>query len=243
MSAPWDLRLGRWEDALADVGEVDAVITDPPYSERTHAGHDHAVRDARFSDGSRAARRELSYSAWSPADVAAFVAAWVPRNRGWFVALSDSTLFPAWEAAYQSHGLTSFQPIPCLIPGMSVRLAGDGPSSWSIFACVARPKALCRWGTLPGGYYGPPGEREHIGGKPLWLMRAIVRDYARAGGLVCDPCAGAGTTLLASVIEGRRAIGTEVARARLEAGYTPSLFPGDRPAEAEQPSLFSEEAT
>lgn len=31
-----DLRLGRYQDVLADV-ECDAVIADPPYSERTHA--------------------------------------------------------------------------------------------------------------------------------------------------------------------------------------------------------------
>lgn len=34
----WDLRLGRWQDALADVGDVDAVITDPPFSQRTAEG-------------------------------------------------------------------------------------------------------------------------------------------------------------------------------------------------------------
>jgi len=31
-----DLRLGRYQDALADVPEVDAVIVDAPYSARTH---------------------------------------------------------------------------------------------------------------------------------------------------------------------------------------------------------------
>jgi len=61
-------------------------------------------------------------------------------------------------------------------------------------------------------------------------MRAIVRDYSRPGELVCDPCAGGGTTLLAAVLEGREAIGTELdpktfelAVARLRKGYTPSF--------------------
>ena len=110
-------------------------------------------------------------------------------------------------------------------------MSGDGPSSWAIYANVARPKRLCKWGTLPGAYTGNQGEREHIGGKPLWLMRALVRDYTKAGDLVCDPVAGGGTTLLAAAIEGRRAIGAEVdvgahakAMARLSNGYTPDLF-------------------
>jgi 23S rRNA G2445 N2-methylase RlmL len=38
VTKPWDLRLGRWQDVLADVTECDAVITDPPYGERTHSG-------------------------------------------------------------------------------------------------------------------------------------------------------------------------------------------------------------
>ena len=69
------------------------------------------------------------------------------------------------------------------------------------------------------------------GGKPLWLMRAIIRDYTRPGDLVCDPCAGGGTTLLAAAIEGRRAIGAEMnpdthskATARIAAGYTPNML-------------------
>jgi len=70
-----------------------------------------------------------------------------------------------------------------------------------------------------------------MGGKPLRLMRAIVRDYTRPGDIVCDPCAGGGTTLLAALTEGRGAVGAEmdpahyeIARKRLAAGYTPPLF-------------------
>jgi site-specific DNA-methyltransferase (adenine-specific) len=73
-----------------------------------------------------------------------------------------------------------------------------------------------------------------VGGKPLWAMRALVRDYSRPGDIVCDPTAGGGTTLLAAAIEGRRAVGAEMnednyrkAKRRLEAGYTPTLDFGE----------------
>ncbi len=208
-----DLRLGRWEDALADVGEVDAVISDPPYSARVHAGHDLA---ATWTEDMR---KPLTYSAWTPADVRAFVDSWAPRNRGWFVCLSDNELCPAYRDAFEANCLTGFAPVGILVPGMTVRMAGDGPSSWMLYANVARPKRLSKWGTLPGGYTGPPGERVHIGGKALWLMRALVRDYIKRGDLVCDPCAGAGTTLLAAEIEGRRAVGAEVDPATYEVAH------------------------
>lgn len=233
-----DIRLGCWEDVLADE-TCDAIVCDPPYSARTHDGHDAGAEMAnrkggwkRTDGGTDAfrARREISYTAWGGEDVRAFVDSWAPRNRGWFVCLSDSELCGPWRAAFEANGLTGFQPLPIVIPGMTVRMSGDGPSSWAIYANVARPKALRAWGTLRGAYVTPQGEREHIGGKPEWLMRALIRDYTKRGDLVCDPCAGAGTTLVAAEIEQRRAIGAEcdaetfaAAKARIGRGYTPSL--------------------
>jgi hypothetical protein len=248
-----DLRHGKWEDVLSGV-EVDCVMSDPPYSARTQDGHADGVSAARMFDvanrklrrtngaaweekyaarianGEVSGRRAIRYTHWTPADVRNFVDSWAPRNRGWFVCLSDHHLCREYEAAFEAHGLTTFAPVGILISGMTVRLAGDGPSSWMLYANVARPKKLSKWGTLPGGYTGPPGERVHIGGKPLWLMRALIRDYTRKGDLVCDPCAGAATTLIAAASENRRAIGAEVdpktyevAMQRIGRGYTPSL--------------------
>jgi site-specific DNA-methyltransferase (adenine-specific) len=84
----------------------------------------------------------------------------------------------------------------------------------------------------------------HIGGKPLALMRAIIRDYTRPGDLVMDCFAGGGTTLLAAAMEGRRAIGAEMdpetyakAKARLAKGYTKPLFV-DGPEKAKQGDLL-----
>jgi len=228
-SAAWDFRLGRYQDTLGTfVGKVDAVITDPPYSARTHEGHDaganlanRAGRGWARSDGGIdvfRSRRELSYSHWTPEDVEAFVAFWAPRNQGWFVCLSDSDLCGVWRTAFERRGLTGFQPVPICIRGMTVRMSGDGPSSWAVYANVARPKALCSWGTLPGFYEGPQGERQHIGGKPLWAMQSLIRDYTRVGDLVCDPCAGAATTLIAALREERRAIGSEINEETFEVG-------------------------
>ena len=70
-----------------------------------------------------------------------------------------------------------------------------------------------------------------VGSKPVWLMRALIRDYSEPGDLVCDPFAGFGTTLLAAAIEGRRSVGCEVnakrredAKLRIAGGYTPALL-------------------
>lgn len=250
-----DLRLGRYQDVLADV-ECDAIVADPPYSARTHNSHDAGATLAnrgrwKRSDGGEdrcRPRSELVYPAWGDAEIEEFVAFWAPRCRGWFVVLSDSDLCLSWRRSFELHGLTGFQPLPCVIPGMTVRLSGDGPSSWAIYANVARPKRLHKWGTLGGAYgvhpqsgslCGGQGEREHIGGKPIWLMRALIRDYTKRGDLICDPTAGAATTLIAAYEEGRRGIGAEVdpethekGVARLMCGHTPSFDFGGGDGEA-----------
>ena len=222
----WEMRCGDWREVLVDV-EADALVTDTPYSDKTHKGHNQGVKNEAYKSN----RRALSYASWTPADVDAFCEFWVPRVRGWFACMSCSVLDEAWQAGLEARGLYGFAPLPCVIPGMTVRMGGDGPSSWCVWLNVARPRhfPFSKWGTLPGEYRATP-DRGHIGGKPLSMMRAIVRDYTRKGDLVIDPCAGGGTTLLAAVTEGRRAIGAELdpstydyAVARLRRGYTPTL--------------------
>lgn len=200
-------------DALPrrDDGTVcDSVIADCPYSERTHAGHD--------GQSDALGQRVINYAAWSPEDVAEFVGAWAPVTRGWLVSLTDDVLLAAWKSALADAGRQTFADVPAVIRGMTVRYVGDGPSSWAIHCAVARPRSreFATWGTLQGAYVGPSERQDVVGGKPLWLMRALVRDYTRPGDLVADPCCGAGTTLLAAVTEGRRAVGGDVLREHAE---------------------------
>jgi site-specific DNA-methyltransferase (adenine-specific) len=200
---------GNWRDVLLTDG-ADVVITDPPYGAKTH---DSVPRTADREDG-RAIGLRPSYECFTPDLVEEFVRSWSPRTRGWIVALTSHDLIPAWYEAYTSVGRYAFAPVPCVMRGMSVRLGGDGPSSWAIYAMVGRPRDLefSNWGTLPGAYTGPADTRSAGGGrgKPEWLMRAIVRDYSRPGDLIVDPFAGWGATLSAAIGLGRQALGAEI---------------------------------
>jgi site-specific DNA-methyltransferase (adenine-specific) len=207
--AGFNLRLGDWRSVLIDAGKVDTLITDHPYGKRTHS----SVREGVREDGYGLEGLGPEYTHWNAADVLHFAQHWSPRTRGWMVALCSHDLIPAWETAYESVGRYGFAPVPCVINGMSVRLGGDGPSSWTVYAMVGRPRSgeFSRWGTLPGAYTGgrEPGA-EGGRGKPSWLMRALARDYSRPGDLICDPLAGYGATLIAALDEGRRCIGAEL---------------------------------
>ena len=222
-----DLRLGDWRSALAHVGEVDALVTDPPYCARTHAKHN--ARADRGSSYDGADRQRLSYAHWTPEDVAEFVTHWAPRCRGWMCAMTSADLALVYRDAYEAAGLCSFAPVG--VYQHRPRLSGDGPGSCLVYLMVARPRTakFARWGSLPGLYQSACDHTGIVaGGKPIELMRAIVRDYSRPGDLVCDPCAGGGSTLIAAATEGRRALGAELnaatyglAQARIGRGYTP----------------------
>jgi site-specific DNA-methyltransferase (adenine-specific) len=234
-----ELRLGRWQDALGDVGEVDALITDPPYSERTHGA---------YREMAKLGRKAIEYAHLTEQDARALVSAWAPRTRGWMVIFTDHFLAPVFAAAMEAQDRYAFAPLACVEPGARVRLCGDGPSNWTCYAVVSRPRTnrYAKWGALPGAYVVPgnmgwraakreDGRSGVMGGKPLWLMRALVRDYSRPGDLICDPCAGAATTLIAARAEGRHSVGAEMdpathalAAKRIGRPYTPMLFEGLR---------------
>lgn len=208
-------------------------------------------------------RRAIDYDGWTPDDVREFVAAWSPRTDGWMVSITDHNLAPVWSAAMEACGRYTFAPISWLAPGSRVRLAGDGPSSWACWIVVGRPRSgehrngtpWTKWGTLPGGYVTTgrvgidgDGSGAVVGAKPLSLMHDLIRDYTMPGDVVCDPCAGGGTTLCAALDRGRFAIGAEVDpdthaqalarierhRVRAERMTTHELRRHDRPDRVEQ---------
>lgn len=223
-----DLRYGTWQGVLSDVRHVDHLITDPPFSERTHKGQKAPRRDASKAT-TFVSSTGLPYDFMTPAHVDAFVDAWSARVRGWMCVFTSHDLVPAYEAAFARNERYSFAPLSCQIPGMNVRLVGDGPANWTVWLVVARPIGMPLWGALPGGYRAarerpPKGTGRVPGQKPFELMRQVVRDYSRPGDVVCDPFAGSGTTLLAALRENRKAIGAEsnrvhydLARSRLTA--------------------------
>lgn len=215
----------RWEDAPVGPEGVDAVIADPPFDERTHSGQRHGRRD--YGDKKKnctLASKGLEYEPWSHKDAVDF-ALIMAACKGWVAILTSHTLWPSFAAHLAEPYRYAYAPIACTQMNRNVRLAGDGPSNWTDWLCVSRPKTMKKWGALPGAYVGMPfdaGEnmldrsQRITGGKPLWLMESIVSDYSREGDLILDPCVGSGTTLLAARALGRRAIGVEMDEATCE---------------------------
>src|SRR3990167_5866488 len=226
-----DLRQGRYQDVLQDV-TCDAVICDPPYSARTHEGR---------RTGSDIRQANIQYQHIEESDAAEFAAFWNERCMWWAVIFCDHVA-RRWHAdAWEAVGWYVFGPVRWIKPNAPPRMSGDGPTVASEDILIARRSVRLpqeRTGSRRGYYEhstsssGSGNEKgvgqSFPGQKPLALMSAIIRDYSRPGDLICDPCAGGGTTLIAAASQGRKAIGAEMdpvthakAMRRIEAGYTP----------------------
>lgn len=234
----WDLFLGDWRDADS-LGFPDAVLEDPPYGGRTHDGQRHARKTG--TRGDLVSDVGLQYDCLTPEDVERLVKEAHETGAGWCLWQTSHDLIPAYEAACAAVSRYCFAPIPIVMPGMNVRLAGDGPSNWTVYMMVTRTSRKKCWGTKPGEYRcardyvaGKLAANSVPGGKPLGLMEAIVRDYTEPGDLILDRYTGGGTTGVAALRNGRRFLGFErkpehfeIALARLRATREQrSLFAG-----------------
>ena len=216
-------------EILPTLDKVDHVITDPPYSERTHSGHAATASCSPTDFGADSSiRKDLGYSALSSEDVERLSVAFHGVCSGWIVWMCDHHLAVQIQDNLEYLGRYVFAPLPYYAPGSRTRLGGDGPASWTIWIMVSRTAKQHRWGTLPGGYAAGEGwrEREHMGGKPTKLMDRIVNDYSRAGDTVIDPFMGSGTTGISCINLNRKFIGIETVREhfdksceRIEAAY------------------------
>ncbi|WP_212635510.1 hypothetical protein, partial [Salmonella enterica] len=86
-------------------------ITDPPYSAKTHAGHDACGE----------IRAELGYTALDELQCSILAASFAKLCDGWVVWMTDHTLAPIIENRLRSHGRYVFAPLPFYQAGRSVR--------------------------------------------------------------------------------------------------------------------------
>lgn len=232
----WELRCGRWQDILTDRDSVDSVIGDPPYSHATHKGQ----RGCRTSEYLGSIKHSgIEYEHITDDDIAEAAKRFATMARRWIVFFGDHVTAEAFRIRFDTIGWYAFPPVPWIKTDAAPRIMSDGPSPQHETISIARPRRLLERHEKrfrPGWYKGRSAKRgenfpSFVGRKPVYLMRALIRDYSEPGDLILDPYAGTGTTILAALIEGRRAIGAEMnpetfdlAVKRLKKGYTPTFL-------------------
>jgi DNA modification methylase len=243
---------------------VDCVVTDPPYGQSNEA-YDRGVDPAVWRECFRVAKENAALLSFAGSPTYHRIASgieaagWKVRQM-WAWVYRDGMLTCAWPKEGYDRLAPAMDPICYATKGKVIlRLVRTGGAytrtnnrgSYSARSRAAgvtiRPGRLPRQIVAEDGvdgfdYFAMPrsgrthsrSRTGHPNQKPLPLMRWLL-DKLPPGGVVLDPFAGSGTTLLAAVLEGRRAIGieknpgyAETARKRLAGAQGPLFAHAER---------------
>lgn len=190
---------------------VDCVITDPPYSERTHknaTSNRAGERDHPLATGGARA-----FASWTDADLRDLLAHLGHLTRGWVVATLDYAHAAEFDKA-PPEGLRVLRLGVWVKTNPTPQISGDRPAQgWESIAYMHRADVRPKWngGGRAGNFVTPlPPPEGHPTAKPLGMVAEWVRWFSNPGDTILDPFAGSGTTLRAAKDEGRKAIGIEL---------------------------------
>ena len=205
---------------LADLpnGCVDAVVTDPPYSSGGQFKADRSMKtstkyvqsgtERELPEFSGDNRDQRSFSYWCSLWMGEAMRACVPGAV--LAAFTDWRQLPTMTDAVQCGGWIWRGIVPWVKTMYRPTMNRFGSQCEYLVWATNGGRPLDGGPPLPGFYEGnAPQQREHMTQKPIEVMRGIVR-IAPPNGLVLDPFAGSGTTGVAAVMEGRRAIVCEI---------------------------------
>lgn len=200
---------------------IDMVIADPPYcSGGVTAGERRRPPEAKYAqDGKLCGRPSFGGDLKDQRSFTSWCAAWLTlcrstlREGGYCLIFIDWRQLPALTDAFQWADLT-WRGIIAWDKGSSARAPHKGYVRHQCEYLVWGTHGPCRSATHAGPFDGchhvrvDLKDKHHLTGKPTELLRRLVQIVPR-GGLILDPYAGSGTTLVAAAAEGRQAIGIE----------------------------------
>lgn len=208
-SLPTDVKLihGDAFQVLAEMddGEVDVVLSDPPYSEQTHNGA-RTTKGKSFRDGGKSIKLLTTFDSISPEQFVLFAREAVRVAKRWVITFCD------WKYVHllEEVGLVRFGIWDK--PGSAPQMTGDRPAQgWEAIVLLHRPGKKTWNG---GGHRAvwrctPVDAKRHPTEKPLPLIIKLLRLFSEPGETVLDPFAGSGTTGVGCLLTGRKFIGVE----------------------------------
>ena len=195
---------------LPTLAGVDAVVTDPPYGEKTHKG----ARSLAYGE-TGGGTIAIDFCSIDVGTVREAFSLCCPRR--WLVSFIEwrhclpLELDPPKGLEFVRMGVwTKMNPMP--------QLTGDRPGTgWEAIA-ILHPPGKKRWngggsaavwnhGTSRFGWFGPS---HHPTEKPIGLVGDIVEKFTDEDDTILDPFMGSGTTGVAAVRTGRKFMGIEI---------------------------------
>lgn len=196
------LYLGDCMEVLPLIERVDAVITDPPYSENTH-------KQAKTNKGRGYGTQLVNFAAIDDEGFCQLLDELLRVADGWVIATCD------YRHAALKYSDPRFVRLGAWVkPNPMPQISGDRPGQgFETVLIMHGGKVPKRWNR--GGGAGVWTYPTHGGGtevatqKPIGLLRALVSDFTSPGQTILDCCTGSGTTGVAAVQMGRKFIGIE----------------------------------
>ena len=208
---------GDFREVTPTLTQVDHIITDPPYSEHTHAKQ--WIGAALTNDGRKrvsTAHKELGFAYLSDEVRDALCAEAHRLAMRWTIAFTDLEGIWLWRQAYARFTLDYVRACVWDKVDGAPQFTGDRPAAGAeAFVCAHR-KGKKRWNgggsrnVFRHAVNADRGAKPHPSTKPEPLMAEIIYLFTDPGDLILDPFMGSGTTLVAAKRLGRKAIGVEL---------------------------------
>lgn len=199
----------------AVVAKCDHILTDMPFSAKTHAGA--SSNPAGWESGGNSARPIVDFDSVSADQVLDYLALWGPKTRAWVISFLDwRHMLPVADALEgQSHpsGLRFVRHGIWDKPNGSPSFSGDRPAQgWEAIAIMHRLGGRMAWngGGKRGVWCANKVNGAHPTEKPQKLLEALIRDFTKPGDVIVDPFAGSFAVAQACKRLGRKCIAIEL---------------------------------
>ncbi len=220
----YDFRLGDGVAGARELrdGEIDLLLTDPPYGiSKSYICEQQVPRRLR-KDGRDFIMPRGNFGDWDkPVGPRDWLEPVLPKVGGWAVTFCAQARIGEYVECLADHKFVAVgamvwqktNPVPFNHKHKPI-------NAWEALVCGKRPGTKFNGNVVHNVFRHKspsPRQRIHPTQKPLGLMREFVALFSDAGDLVYDPFGGGGTTLIAACAQHRRALSFEAAPAIFKA--------------------------
>lgn len=200
---------GDCREILPSLPKVDLVLTDPPYSDRTHCGARTNKTENATATYRQGGSMLVTFDCLSDDAFVSLCRQCLAMSRRWVIMTCDhrhAALTFDWEEHVRLGCWAKIAPMP--------QISGDRPGCGHESVLILHNPGQKRWngGGKPAlwTYCVMKSATSVPSQKPIALIKHILSDFSEPGETILDPFMGSGTTLRAAKDLGRKAIGIEI---------------------------------
>lgn len=213
----WAFRCGDGIEAASEMEDrsIDLLLTDPPYGISQRYTCESQVPRRLRKDGSDFIMPKGHFGDWDgPIDPHEWTAEVLPKVDGWAVTFCAQAQIGTYADIFTEHGFVAVGPMVWQKTNpVPFNHRYKPVNAWEAIVVGKRPGTPFNGEMVHNVFVHKspsPQQRIHPTQKPLPLIAEFVALFSEPSGLVFDPFAGSGTTVIAAQQQGRRPVGYEL---------------------------------